>query len=231
MELREEEARHAGEVLRKRVGDVLEVFDGQGRVASARVERMERKGATLALGEVRETVRLPCEITLVMAIPKGKLMEWILEKATELGVRRVIPVITERTVVQLEGKDAQKRGEKWDRVVLEACKQCGQDWTPEVLNPRSLEAVLGEVQPAALTMFGSLYPGAVSFSEVLEGRPRVRSAMVWIGPEGDFTTREAERLVAWGATPVTLGRIVLRMETAAMFCLSVLSNAYQDTRG
>ena len=225
------ESRHACEVLRLKPGDSLTVFDGAGRVAAATLLAAHRQGANLRVGSVSEDARAAVELTLVQAVPKGKLMEWILEKATELGATRVVPVLTERTVVQVDSGEALRKQEKWQRVVLEACKQCGQNWMPRVDVPVSFKAFLRGERPAPCTVFGSLHPGALPFHDVLadawkaSGERQPTGAMTLIGPEGDFTETEARDLMLWGARPVTLGPIVLRVETAALYSLSVLTHS------
>jgi 16S rRNA (uracil1498-N3)-methyltransferase len=163
--------------------------------------------------------------TLVQAVPKGKLFEWILEKATELGAARIVPLLTERTVVQLDGAERERKREKWQRAVVEACKQCGQNWLPVVDEPVSLPVFL-RTPAASDAWVASLHPGAVPVREAFSGR-LAGDVSVFVGPEGDFTGQEMERVVGWGARPVSLGRIVLRVETAAMYCLSVLSSLRQ----
>jgi 16S rRNA (uracil1498-N3)-methyltransferase len=220
--LDEEEGRHAVEVLRMGVGDSLTVFDGAGRVAEM---RLLSAGKRRVEGEIVREQRVPrnsFELTLVQAVPKGKLFEWILEKATELGVSRIVPLLSERTVVQLEGAERQHKQEKWGRVVVEACKQCGQNWLPRVELPLTTAQFL-QREPSCRAFIGSLHPGAVPFGKALrEGLPERVSFLV--GPEGDFTPGEMERFCGWGAQPVDLGEIVLRVETAAMYGLSVLSH-------
>lgn len=221
-----QESRHAGEVLRIREGQALTVFDGRGRVAIGILARAGKSGAEVEIREITESQRLPCALTLVQAIPKGKTMEWILEKATELGVSRIVPVMTERTVVQLDAREAAQKREKWQRVLIEACKQCGQNWIPVLEEPRALSGVLREEANWELAVFGSLHPGAVGFADALRAVPGAKTAGVFIGPEGDFSPAEVEALVGWGARPVTLGPIVLRVETAALYALSVLAHSY-----
>ncbi|MEY2598051.1 MAG: hypothetical protein RLZZ142_310 [Verrucomicrobiota bacterium] len=220
------ETRHACEVLRMRLGDGLWVFDGEGRAHEGTLIEAGRSGGLVRLGAGGRSSRPSGGITLVQSIPKGKLMDWILEKATELGVARIVPVITERTIVQVDGADAERKREKWQRTVVEACKQCGQNWMPEVCEPRSLSAFLGEASEGeGVRIFGSLYPGAQPMREALGRMLPGLGVTVCIGPEGDWTRAEAEALERWGAVPVTLGTIVMRVETATMYCLSVVSNA------
>lgn len=221
--LDETEGRHAVEVLRLKVGNEVTLFDGAGRTARARLARVGKKLVEAEILACDFTPKSASETILYQAIPKGKLFEWILEKAVELGVSRVVPLLTERTVVSLDEKESARKREKWERVVIEACKQCGQNWMPEVCVAQTLPRVLNSPL-AGISIVASLHPGAVLLREALPS-PLVSDASVWIGPEGDFTPLEMERIVQWGARPVTLGKIILRVETAAMYCMSVLSHS------
>lgn len=220
--LDEAEGRHAVEVLRLKQGDAAVLFDGAGRVASARFVVAGKRRVEAEIVELKQAAAPSGRTTLVQALPKGKLFEWILEKAVELGVSRVVPLLTERTVVQLEGSERERKREKWERVVIEACKQCGQNWLPEVSLPVTLPSFLMEpAGPASIV--ASLHPGALPLKAVLP--PNLSGdALIFVGPEGDFTPVEMERIVSWGARPVTLGDIVLRVETAALMCMGVIGH-------
>jgi 16S rRNA (uracil1498-N3)-methyltransferase len=219
------EGRHAVEVLRLKEGAVLSIFDGAGRVASARLIAAGKRRVEAEIQDAKSTAAPVGKTTLVQALPKGKLFEWILEKAVELGVSRVVPLLTERTVVHLEGSERERKREKWERVVIEACKQCGQNWMPEIALPVILPMFLKE-SPPPVSIVASLHPGALKLKDTLPSNLS-EDALVLVGPEGDFTSQEMERIIAWGARPVTLGDIVLRVETAAMFCLSVVGHLRQ----
>jgi 16S rRNA (uracil1498-N3)-methyltransferase len=149
-------------------------------------------------------------------------MELIIEKAVELGVNIIYPVLTERTVVKLDAKDALKKQEKWQRVALEACKQCGQNWLPEVHLPKSFLEVLRELPPHEVKIIAAIQPDSLSLKGILQGSPK--SAALCIGPEGDFTPAEYAAARASGFAPMTLGPLVLRVETAALYAVSVLSH-------
>jgi 16S rRNA (uracil1498-N3)-methyltransferase len=220
--LDEAEGRHAAEVLRLQVGDVASVFDGAGRVCEIRFLTLGKRRVEGEMVQERRVPRPEFALTLVQAVPKGKLFEWILEKATELGVVRILPLLSDRTVVQLDGEEGERKREKWERVVVEACKQCGQNWLPRVEAPLTTAQFL-QKEPPSRAFVGSLHPGAVPFGEALGGGLS-REASFLVGPEGDFTPEEMKRFCAWGAQPVDLGDIVLRVETAAMYGLSVLSH-------
>ena len=220
--LDEAEGRHAAEVMRLGVGDTASVFDGAGRLSEIRFVTVGKRRVEGEIVKERAVPRPSFELTLVQAVPKGKLFEWILEKATELGVTRIVPLLSDRTVVQLEGGEREHKREKWERAVVEACKQCGQNWLPRVEAPLTTAQFL-QKEPPCRAFVGSLHPGAVPFGVALrEQLPKAVSFLV--GPEGDFTSDEMERICAWGAQPVDLGEIILRVETAAMYGLSVLSH-------
>ncbi len=221
--LDEFEGRHAVEVMRLKVGDSLTVFDGAGGVAEARLVQAGKRLVEAEVLRFERNIRPEGETTLIQAIPKGKLFEWILEKGVELGVSRIVPLLTERTVVHLEGAERERKREKWERVVIEACKQCGQNWLPEITLPHTFNEALA-IAPSALSQVASLYAGAVPLREAVP-IPLQTDALVWVGPEGDFTPKEMERIIQWGAKPVTLGKIILRVETAAMVCLSVFATS------
>ena len=142
---------------------------------------------------------------------------------------RIVPLLSERTIVQLDIGEGERKCEKWERVVVEACKQCGQNWLPRVEAPLTTAQFL-QTEPSCRAFVGSLHPGAVPFGEALRGGLPAKVAFL-VGPEGDFTPAEMERFCAWGAQPVDLGEIVLRVETAAMYGLSVLSHTARSAAG
>lgn len=221
------EAHHALHVLRLRPGDAVTVLNGAGDVFRCRVADAAK--STLAL-EVEEKISTPaprCLISLFVAVPKGKIIEDIIQKAVELGAHRVVPLLTERVVMQLDGGGAEQKREKWRQVAIEAAKQCGAAWLPQVEAPVALKDFLARHELPELTMVGSLqterrHPREV-FAEFQSSHARPpASAGVWIGPEGDFTLTELQAIEATGARPVTLGDLTLRVETAAIYCLSLL---------
>jgi 16S rRNA (uracil1498-N3)-methyltransferase len=218
-----DEAKHLSQVLRVRVGETVTVFDGQGRRAEAQVEEVGRDRAKLRLGRVEATPALWPEITLGIAIPKGKTMDLVVQKAVELGVSRIQPLITRRTIVQPgEGK-----ADKWRRVALEACKQCGLDRLPTVAEPVALERWLAEERSEALALIASLAPGARPMREVLRSTHATAAIHVLVGPEGDFTPAETDAALSEEFQPVTLGSNVLRAETAALYCLATLRYEFE----
>jgi len=224
-----EESHHCANVLRLGADDRVTVFDGAGREASAIIVRPDAGGVVLKLGAFARTAPPPCAITLAQAVPKGKNMDLIVQKAVELGASAVAPVLSDRTVVQLEGGEAEKKRAKWQEVALEACKQCGQNHLPKVSTPCSMRELLETADRAELLVIASLQPDARPLKSVLadfvaqSGRLPA-SATVYVGPEGDFTPAEIALAKSHGCLPITLGPIILRTETAAIYCLSVLAH-------
>lgn len=227
-ELDGDEARHALRVLRLRAGDTCTVFDGAGRAAGVRITSTD--GSTRLAVEPIDILPKPApiaEITLCQAIPKGGNMELIVQKAVEMGVRRIIPLITERTIVRLSPKEARAKTEKWRRTVLEACKQCGQNTLPHVEPPLAYRDFLAQASLPALKLHAALTPDAKPLRNVLEAARAegARSAALLVGPEGDFTPEENEAAAIHGFLPVTLGPIVLRVETATFLGLAAIRYA------
>ncbi len=192
-----------------------------------------RKEIALRSLSVTKTDPLPVRITLGQAIPKKKNMDLIIQKATELGAHRIVPLLSERTVVRLDLDERLSRREKWQRIALEASKQSGQNWLPEVSAPQSLQDFLTSWAPnggsaSSLMLIASLESDAISFKEILSEHlkhnngSRPGDALVLIGPEGDFTPSEIGLARSAGCQPTTLGPIVLRTETAAVYSLSIL---------
>ncbi|MBV8225470.1 MAG: 16S rRNA (uracil(1498)-N(3))-methyltransferase [Verrucomicrobia bacterium] len=230
--LEEGEAHHCVDVLRLNTGARVVVFNGRGMEVTAEIAEVE-KGRVSLRGVIKaKTDRLACSITLAQAVPKGKNMDLIVQKATELGVGRITPLLSERTVVHLDNDEIEKKKEKWKQVVIEAAKQSGQNWLPELSSPISAKQFFAMFPEYELPLIASLQTDARSFKKVLanfreqHGR-RPYSALMVIGPEGDFTPAEISWAKSAGCIPVSLGPIVLRTETAAIYSLSVLAYELQ----
>lgn len=223
-----EEARHCTQVLRCNVGEAVVVFDGAGREAGGSIESIDGGEVVVATRTRSSTEQPPAALTLCQAVPKGKNMDLIVQKATELGVTRIVPLLSDRTVVRLDSDEVDKKRAKWQRVALEACKQCGQNWLPEVAAPVPVADFLKGSGAAGseLSLIAAIDDRARSLKEILadgegDGGPPA-SASIMIGPEGDFTPAELDAAFNAGFQPMSLGPIVLRSETAAIYSLSVL---------
>lgn len=217
-----EEAHHALRVMRLRAGDECEVFDGAGNAVRARI--LAAGGGSLTLGELRPLPPLPpvAGITLALAIPKGGNMDLIVQKAVELGVQRIIPLVSERTIVRLNAKEAATKAAKWQRTALEACKQCGVNTLPVVEIPQSYSTFLKREDIPALRLVCAILPESRPMREVLESARAAGQddAILLIGPEGDFSPAEYSAAMQTGYAPISLGPIILRVETAVFMALS-----------
>jgi 16S rRNA (uracil1498-N3)-methyltransferase len=226
------EAHHAIRVLRVERGERVVVFDGAGQEFQCEVSSADKHEVQLRVLEKKKHPPPQCQITLVQAIPKGKIIESIIEKATELGVHRIVPLLTERVATRLDSRGAAEKGVKWQHVAVEAIKQCGAAWLPKVEAPVTLKEFLARGEMYDLALVGSLqadarHPG--NYLREFRAQPgtRPRRVAVWIGPEGDFTPSELEAIQTGGAQAISLGRLVLRTETAAIYCLSFLNYELQ----
>jgi 16S rRNA (uracil1498-N3)-methyltransferase len=232
LELAESEAHHAAQVLRLKTGDRAVVLDGVGNTYDCEVTEVAKRAIRLTVRQKVHTPRLACQITLVQAMPKPKAMDYIVQKATELGVTRVIPLLTERVVSQLDERAAADKAEKLLPVALEAIKQCGSPWLPKIEAPLPLTKFLERREAFDLSVVASLYPGSHHVHQFIEQFQATHhrlptTAAAWVGPEGDFTPAEIEAILASGAHPITLGSLVLRSDTAAIYCLAVLTHELQ----
>lgn len=215
-----DEAKHLSQVLRLRPGEVVAVFDGKGRRADATVTEVARDRVGLKLGEASAVSAPDPEVILALAIPKGKKMDLVVQKAVELGVSSIQPLVTRHTIVQPgEGKS-----DKWQRVALEACKQSGLDHLPEVHEPLEIRRWLESCDAGfqGLRLIASLAEGARPMREIVRNSGKPGKITILVGPEGDFTTEETRAALDAGFFPVTLGDTVLRAETASLFCLSAV---------
>ena len=227
LKLDADEAHHALDVLRLKQGDRAVVFNGRGAEATVEIAATHKNSVDLRRVLDAKSAPLPCKITLAQAVPKGKNMDLIVQKATELGAAAIAPLLSERTVVQVEEEDASKKREKWQAVAIEAAKQCGQNWLPEIHAPQTPKQFFQANPRFDLMLIASLQPGSLHFKKVLEeyaatGKGKPASVLILVGPEGDFTPAEIALAKSSGCRPITLGPIVLRTETAAIYCMSIL---------
>jgi 16S rRNA (uracil1498-N3)-methyltransferase len=223
-----DEARHLQTVLRVKPGERVTLFDGQGRTRDAVVTSVEKHGLALAAdAPVQAHPCHPCRITLFACVSKGSRMDWTVEKAVELGVGCIVPVISDRTIVRLDAEDGIAKAARWSRVAEESARQCGADWLPTIIPPGPFKACLPLVTQTAPVFVAALTPAAKPLREALSAFSAPPPLAGWfVGPEGDFTPAELDALLAAGAFPVSLGRQVLRAETACLYGLCALNCAW-----
>lgn len=230
-----DESHHLVAVNRAAQGDTVVAFDGKGTEWICELTNGSKNAAVLRVRFSQKIKGLPYQITLGQALPKGPSMDAIVRKATEIGVHRIAPLESERTQVHLAGERQDKKIEKWQLAALEAAKQCGNAWLPEVLPVDNASVFMEKARGYDLKLIASLQPGAKSLKSVLSAfrtaNNRAPQRVLWlIGPEGDFTPAEMSLSKSFGFEPITLGPLVLRCETAAVYALSVLSYELQNTK-
>jgi 16S rRNA (uracil1498-N3)-methyltransferase len=226
------EAHHALRVLRLKRGELVSVLDGVGNEFMCAVENCGRNAVELSVSLKNFTPSSPCSITLLQALPKGKIIESIIQKSVELGARRIIPILSERVVTQLDDESGEAKRDKWQQVAIEAIKQCGAAWLPKIETPVTIENFLARKEKFDVSLVGSLqkerrHPRELFREFEAKQRHLPKSVGVWIGPEGDFTLDELRAIQNSGAQAISLGSLVLRVETAAIYCLSILNYELQ----
>lgn len=227
------ESHHLVSVNRARIGDTVVAFDGRGTEWICELTSERKNAATLKVRFQQRLKPLPYEITLGQALPKGQFMDAIVRKATEIGAVRIVPLESDRTEVHLDGDRSERKIEKWQTAALEAAKQCGNAFVPELLPVQKAAAFMESARGYDLKLIASLQPGAKSLKTVLAAfrsvNTRAPKKVLWlIGPEGDFTPAEMSLSQSAGFEPITLGPLVLRCETAATYALSVVSYELQN---
>ncbi len=225
--LGEHETRHLVRSLRAREGDEVLLFDGRGGQWQGVLAEAGRKEAVVAIEAQLPEAPRPM-LTLAQALPKGKGMDDIIRRAVEVGVRAIHPLTTDHCEVRLDGDRAAQKREHWHVVAVEACKQSGSAWLPELAMPQRLDLWLEEYHPVETRFVASLEPGAPRLLEAVADEPE--GALVLVGPEGDFSEREYALIAHYGFTAVRLGDLVLRCETAALYALSVLDAHFKRGR-
>ena len=227
-------ARHVISVLRLKPGDALIVFNGHGGEYSARLLDADGKHARVQLEHYQEGLPpSPLSITLAVGLSKGDRMDWVIQKAVELGVQRICPLLTERCEVRLKDQRAERKSRHWRAIAQSACEQSGQNRVPQIASPVALQAALaatGQVVDACKLI---LDPRASQSLAALLGSWTSRqpaSVILFSGPEGGFSDDEVDFVTRQGFTPVGLGPRVLRTETAPLAACALLQGYWGDWR-
>ena len=226
-----EDVKHIRSVLRMEPGDILTVCDGDGKDYLARIAKMDSQAVTADIVEVKECgTEPPIEVVLYQGLPKSDKMELIIQKSVELGVKRIVPVITERTVVKLHSKDdaANKIG-RWQKIALEAAKQCNRGMIPNIGFPLDFKTAVDMAGRAQLSIIPYEKEETSSLKNLLKNC--INTVSVMIGPEGGFSEEEIDFAKRSGVIPVTLGPRILRTETAGLAVLSILMYQMGDMGG
>jgi 16S rRNA (uracil1498-N3)-methyltransferase len=231
VELARETASHLAKVLRARNGDELILFDGRGTEFSAAVDTVRGARMTVAVGAGRVVDReSPLRVTLIQCVPRGDRMDFVVQKATELGVACIVPVLSQRSVVKLDVGQAASKLLHWQAVAISACEQCGRNWLPRIESAQPLLNFLGALPPApdeSLRLVLEPEVEAPAATANAAAAP-VQNVEFAIGPEGGFAPEELDAFQLTGFTPIGLGPRVLRTETAAIAGLVMLQTRFGD---
>ncbi len=216
---------HIRNVLRLQEGDWVVACNGKGRDYVSRIYALEKDQVVLHVEKVQETgTELYTKITLFQGVPKKEKMEFIIQKAVELGVYEIVPIMTKRCVVKLtDEKKIKKRQERWQAIAEAAAKQCDRGIIPNVHEPVSIEEAFDMARSLEYNMIPyELQEGIDHSREIVAHACRQETVGIFIGPEGGFEEMEVEHAVACGIEPLTLGKRILRTETAGMALLAIM---------
>ncbi len=225
-----EESAHVARVLRMKPGDRVQVIAAE-TLYEAEIEMAENRAAAVRVLSVLPPPEPAVRVTLVQGLPKADKLETIVQKATELGAWAVLPVETARSVARVDAKDRQKKRERWNRIALEAAKQSGRAHVPEVLPALGLADAAAWLERQRFDAVFVAWEEAdglrlgEALGRLLAERPEIKTMALVVGPEGGIEPAEIERLAAAGARCVSLGRRILRTETAGLCALAVIMSA------
>lgn len=221
--LPEAAARHVAQVLRMRVGEALTLFNGDGGEYDAVIATVARRVVSVRVGELRQINReSTLAVTLAQCVSKGERMDYTIQKAVELGVTTIVPLLSARSVVKLDGERWEKKLEHWRGVVIAACEQSGRSHIPTVLAPQKLEHWLAAADGAPRLVLAPIA------SASLKAVPKAAAVSLLVGPEGGLSDEEIAAAQRSGCTAITLGPRVLRTETAGVAALAVLQALWGD---
>jgi len=230
IELSEEESRHLIAASRAREGDEVIAFNGEGVEWKCAVEVAHKRNTVLRPYKFAIRKRLPYQLCLAQAAPKGKGLESIVRRSVELGIHSIFPIITERTELKIITDRQATKDAKLRASAIEGAKQSGNPFLPQIEGAQSLYSFLEGELPFDLMLIGSLRDGAKPISDVIadhrakDDKRAAPAKVAWlIGPEGDFSDEEIDRCLERGFRPATLGPYIMRCETAALYALSVTS--------
>jgi 16S rRNA (uracil1498-N3)-methyltransferase len=221
-----EAAHHAARVLRLREGDAVQIFDGIGNECHGVIAKLGGKHVVVGDITARNIDReSPLQMLLAQALSSSEKMDWVIQKATELGAAEIQPLDTNRSVAKLTAERAAKRMEHWQQVAIAACEQCGRNVLPQIHAPLDIMLWLQQMKQQPDAKFILLPEGAASLHA--QSKPQGRAVLL-IGAEGGFTQAESETALHCGFTPIRMGARVLRTETAAVAGLAALQTLWGD---
>jgi len=224
-----EESHHLTRVLRLGPRARVFVFDGEGAEHECEVERVAKREVELnLLRRLNDVVESPLRLTLALALIKGDKFDWVVQKSTELGVTRIVPLVTEHSDVKRAGERVESRLQRWRRISLEALKQCGRRSLVEILEPAPFDDFCGSAARNACLIFSER--GGQSSREVSAKLQDVSQLSLCVASEGGWSEREWQKAEASGLTPMHLGSRILRTETAAIAAVTLAQHLFGDLR-
>lgn len=228
-----EDANHISKVLRLRAGDMIEVSDGKGREFLCSLSGSDKRTVTCSIVEERVSVSdAPISVDLYQGIPKSTKMDLIIQKCTELGISRIVPVVTERVVVKFgDDRDTGNKKNRWQRIAIEAAKQSGRGRIPEISDFLRYDEAIKFAEGYDLVLIPYEKENTKGLKHILKGKNNINSIAIFIGPEGGFTDEEIIMGESIGAVAVTLGPRILRTETAGFATLSIIMYEIGDMGG
>lgn len=222
------EVRHIRRVLRLKAGDEISVFDGMGKEYEGTIVELESSSVMIMVHTISSPKREShLEITLAQSLLKGEKMDYLIQKATELGIKEVVPFLSSRSIPLLEKSERLKRFHRWERIAIEASKQCGRGTLPRIEPLRDYSEMLDSVAHDALRLILWEKEGA-GLKEVLEGSKEKKRVFFIVGPEGGLSHEEVAHARRKGFIPIILGKRILRSETASLCLLSIFQYEWGD---
>ena len=216
------EAHHILNVMRLGLNDRLAIFDGEGNEFTGSIEKIEKDRLSVKIDKSKKAISKKVQVTLACAMPKQERFDYIIEKTTELGIAKIIPLKTERTIVNFDKKRLESKIEHWRNIAIAAAKQCGNNYLPQIEKIKTFSEVLSDIGDYDLMIIPCLIGKRKSLKQLLTNL-KPKRILVLIGPEGDFTDDEIRLAIKKGCKPVSLGENVLRVDTAAIFVSSILN--------
>lgn len=230
-----EDVKHISKVLRLLTGDFLEISDGEKHEYIGKIKNISRDSVILSIVQKYQLqTEAPIEVSLYQSIPKATKMEFIIQKTTELGIKAIIPVSTERTIVQFrDDKDQKKKMDRWQKIADEAAKQSKRGIIPQIHMPISFEDALNHSKENELNIIAYEKEVANGIKSLIYNWKdfKIKKIGIWIGPEGGFTAEEISQAIKKNLYPITLGPRILRTETAGLAVLSILMYELGDLGG
>ncbi|TCS83741.1 16S rRNA (uracil(1498)-N(3))-methyltransferase [Tepidibacillus fermentans] len=226
-----DDVKHISKVLRLKQGDMIICSNGEGLDVLGKIKKIERDQVICNIEEViQENNESPFEVILAQGLPKGDKMDWIIQKGTEIGVTSFLPFTSERTIVQLDENKEQKRLERWRKIAKEAAEQAHRSAIPKIHPVLTWEGLLDLIQKE-FTLIAYEQENTITLYQALSKNSEQKRLLLVIGPEGGFSTHEVQEAIKRGAISISLGKRILRTETAGLVGVANILYHLEGKRG